>query len=116
MLKPETSIMVGLATAGAVAAIYSNALPPITDIRLAEAGDPDVSGSERGAAVLSAVVVAGIAFISKDPTVLVIGGATMLGLSWFHRHANEVNPMTGRVATMGGEAAQYSPDDDSLAA
>lgn len=116
MLKPEASITVGLATAALVYGIYSNALPNIADIRTADQGDRDIAGAERGAAWTAAIAVVGIAAIAKDPTVLAIGGGTMVLLSWFHRHANEVNPLTGMVADFGGESAQYMPDAEPAAA
>jgi hypothetical protein len=116
MLKPEASISVGLATAALVYGIYSNALPSITDIRTADPGDRDVAGAERGAAWTAAAAVAGVSLIAKDPTVFIIGGSMVVALSWFHRHANEVNPLTGVAAMFGGEADAYDPDGSAEAA
>ncbi len=110
-LKPETSVMVGLAVAGGVAAIYSNALPTLADLRVGQQGDADAAGAERAAAWTAAAFVAGVAFITNDPTVLTIGGVTWLFLTWSHKHAIEVNPMTGKASRSGGEADMYSPDD-----
>jgi hypothetical protein len=115
MLKPEASITVGLATAALVYGIYSNALPNITDIRTANQGDPDVAGAEKGAAWTAAAAVAGVSLIAKDPTVFIIGGSMVVALSWFHRHANEVNPLTGLASMAGGEASMYLADDDLAA-
>ena len=116
MLKPEASITVGLATAALVYGIYSNALPSVTDIRVADQGDPDVASAERAASWTAAAAVAGVSLIAKDPTVFIIGGSMVVALAWFHRHANEVNPLTGFASMAGGEAAAYMPDAEPVAA
>jgi hypothetical protein len=101
VLKPEASISVGLATAAVVYSIHSNMTPSLTDVRAAEVGDRDVESSERAASWTAAGVVAGISLIAKDPTVFVIGGAMVIAMSWFTRHANEVDPRAGRVPYIG---------------
>lgn len=98
-LKAEASIMGGLATAALVYAIYSNATPSITEIRAAKPGDTDVEASRKLAAWTSAGVVGGVSLIAKDPTIFIIGGTMVIVLDWWHRHANSVNPMSGRAAT-----------------
>lgn len=84
----EVSLGVGLGTAALVWAIYDGHLPKIAESRISQPNDPDLSGSERQAAWVSAVFVGGIAFIAKDATVLVIGGVALVALSWAHRYAN----------------------------
>lgn len=91
-LKPEISLPVGLACAAVVYGVYSNGLPPVVDIRTAQQNHPDVDAAERTAAWTSAAVVAGISLIARDPTVFIIGGSMVIAMSWWHRHANNVNP------------------------
>ncbi len=109
-LKAETSLTVGLATAAVVYSVYSNALPTVADIRVGEANDDHIARAEQLAAWTAAGVVAGVALIAKDPTVFVMGGTMVIALSWWHRHANAVNPLSGMAARFGGESAQYEPD------
>lgn len=99
MLSSDKSLIVGLATATIVYAIYSNGLPTVADIRVGEPGDTDIAAAEKSAAWTAAAVVSGISLLAADPTVFVIGGSSIIGLSWWHRHANEVNPMTGKAST-----------------
>lgn len=91
-LKPEISLPVGLAVGALVYGIYQNGLPPVVDIRTAPQNHPDVEAAERAAAWTSAAAVAGISLIAKDPTVFIIGGSMVIIMSWWHRHANNVNP------------------------
>lgn len=99
-LKPEISISVGLATAALVYSVYSNATPSITEIRAAKPNDSDVEASRKLAAWTSAGVVGAVSLISKDPTVFILGGAMVVAIDWWHRHANVVNPMVGKASTM----------------
>jgi len=98
-MKPEVSLGVALATAAVVWGIYQNATPNLADIRVSPPGDVNVEATRKVAAWTSAGVVGGISLIAKDPTVFVIGGAFIIVLDWWHRHANAFNPDTGR-ATM----------------
>jgi hypothetical protein len=118
-LKPEISLGVGLATAAVVYAVYSNATPTIADIRSAPQGDPTIDSTRKSASWLSAGVVGAISLIAKDPTVFILGGAMVVAMDWWTRHANEVNPDTGRATVpsamrMGPDATQSV--NDTLAA
>lgn len=97
-LPRDVSIPTAAAVAVLVYGIYSQATPTIADIRVGKPGDPDITDSERQAAWLAAASVAGISLLTKDPTVFAIGGATVIGMSWWSRHANEVNPATKKAS------------------
>jgi hypothetical protein len=101
-LKVENSL-IGAVTVGAVViGIYDYALPKLADARVAPAGDDDLAAAEKAAAWTSAAIVGGISLIAKDPTIFVTGGLLIVGLSWLHRHANWVNPLTGKAASVPG--------------
>lgn len=102
--KPEISIGFGLATATLVYGVFQHALPPITDIRVAEAQDHDVEAAERSAAWISAAVVAGISLLTRDATVFVIGGGMLVALSWWHKHADQVDPVSGLASVVNLDA------------
>lgn len=110
-LKPEMSLTVGLATATVVYGIYSNALPPIADVRTVPENQPDVDAAEKSAAWMSATVVAGISLLARDMTVFVVGGAMVIALSWWNKHASAVIPELSRaVPHLSGEAEQVQAD------
>jgi hypothetical protein len=93
----EASVSVGLATAGIVYGVYNMSLPTIADVRNTEQGNADIRKSERTAAWVSALAVTGIALITSDPTVFVVGGAAMVAIAWLYRHADQVDPLSGSV-------------------
>lgn len=98
LLPPQASLGVGLAVAAVVYTIYNKALPPIADMRVADSQNRDLAASEKGATYAAIGTVAGISLIARDPDIFIIGGLTTIGLAWWHRHANMVNPATGKAA------------------
>lgn len=114
-LKPEISLPVGLATAALVYGIYSNATPPLTDIRAGKPNDPTIDSSRKFASWTAATVVAGISLIAKDPTIFVLGGSMVVVMDWAHRHGNWVSPVTGKAAVpanagQAGLSGDYADD------
>jgi hypothetical protein len=114
-LRPEISLGVALATGAVVYAIYQNATPTIADIRTGPPGDATIDASRKSASWLAAGVVAGISLIARDPTVFIVGAGEIVALDWWTRHANEVNPDTGRatlpsMARTGPDATQTVND------
>jgi hypothetical protein len=118
-LKREVSLGVGLATAALVWGIYNSATPAMVDIRMGEPGDTHLASTERTATWTATAVVAGISLLAKDPTVFVLGGSMVVVLAWWHRHANNINPVAGSSvlpssrdtmnAELAGVSAGYSP-------
>lgn len=112
-LKPEASIMTGLATATVVYGVYQMSLPTVADTRALEVNAPDLSKAERTASWVSAGAVAGISLIARDPTVFIIGGATVIAMAWLHRHANFVNPLTKVAGTLTGAGTPDTSQADA---
>jgi 4-amino-4-deoxy-L-arabinose transferase-like glycosyltransferase len=109
MLKPETSLLGGVAMATFVFGTYQLALPNITDERVAPAHDGDLASSERAASWITAGVVSGVSLIAKDPTIFVIGGSMVIIMAWWHRHANAVAPEFGKVIPHPSTMSEASP-------
>src|SRR4051812_33390243 len=97
LLEPSESVAVGMATVTLVYGVYQIALPTLVDERVADSDNPDLQSSERLAAWASAVVVSGISLLTKDATVFCLGGTAIVALSWMHRHADQVSPLSGRA-------------------
>ncbi|WP_369335637.1 hypothetical protein OG559_31100 (plasmid) [Micromonospora sp. NBC_01405] len=108
-LKPESSVMIGLATAALVWSIHSNVTPTIADIRVAPPGDKDIASSRKAATMSSAAAVSAISLIAKDPTIFIIGGAMVIIADVVTRHANTINPETSRMLLPG---LRQSPTQD----
>lgn len=96
-MKPEFSVMTGLATATVVYGIHLNSTPTAADLRSLDANNADISKSERIATWTGAGLVAGVSLIARDPTIFIIGGSMVVAMAWIHRHANAVNPVTGTM-------------------
>lgn len=106
-LKPEASIMTGLAVGSVVFALHTQATPSQADIQALPAGTKDVDGAERKATIISAGVVAGISLLAKDPTVFIIGSAMVIGMAIWTRHSNWLDSASGIV---GGVSRAGSPN------
>lgn len=109
-LKPEASIMTGLAVAALVGAIYSKALPTMADLRVGAPGDTDANASRTTAAWSSAGAVAAVSLIAKDRTVFVLGAAMIVAVDWWTRHSNEHNPAMSQFMPGDGHSPTLTPD------
>jgi hypothetical protein len=101
---PESAVTVGLAEAGIVYAVYSHALPPMTDIRAAQPLDVDVSAARRRAAIMSASIIGLVFVMTRDINSTLIGAAALAGIDLTVKHCNGVHPSTGRLVELGGSA------------
>lgn len=100
LLKPSESVVASVALGTMVVGIYSVALPRTIDVRASAENDGHVASSEKTAAWISAGAVAGMSILLRDPTLFITGGLMVVGLSWWYRHSNAVNPDIGRVGSL----------------
>lgn len=110
-LKPEFSLMGGLAVGAIVFAIHSNATPSQADIQALPAGTPDVDRAERNATILSAGVVGGISLIARDPGIFMIGSAMAIAMAWWTRNSNWMESVGGRY--LSGPEEQKAGSENS---
>lgn len=90
--------LVGVATAFAAIMIYNHFLPSLADVRTAQAFDPDIEAAERTALVASTGFVLVTAGITQSLEVFIIGGLAIVAVDFAMKHANAVNPDTGKLA------------------
>lgn len=98
VLKPESSITIGLAEAAAVYVIYQSALPAHADIRSADAHNTDIEASRKRAAWKAASILGLVFLLTQDLNSFLIGGAALGGIDLMTKHANAVHPATGKMA------------------
>jgi hypothetical protein len=112
----EASIGIGLATGAVAFQVYNMSLPPVTDVRAAEPENQDVSASERTATWISAGIVTGVALLTGDATVFIIGGTVVIALSWLYRHADQVSPLSGMASlpVVGGGMSEAPADPGEI--
>lgn len=115
-LKPEFSIMGGLAVSAIVYGIHQQATPPMADIRALPQGTPDVDSAERAASWLSAAVVGGVSLIAKDPNIFIMGAAAIVGMAWWTRHSNAVVGTAGKYLSPGDQAKAGSANTGPVVA
>ncbi len=113
LLKPEISVPTAAAVAALVYGIYTQATPSIADIRVGKQNDTNIESARRGASWAAAGSVAAISLITKDPTIFVVGGAMVIFMDMWTRHANAVDPKTGKAgAGASGMAPTAINDSD----
>jgi hypothetical protein len=104
-LKPEFSVMGGLAVGALVFAIHTQATPSQADIQALPAGTPDIDAAERKATIISAGVVAGVSLIAGDPTIFVMGSVITVAMAFWTRHSNYMESVGGKYLTRSEAAA-----------
>lgn len=129
VLKPDGSVMVGLAEAAAVYVIYQAALPNHADIRSAPAHNGDVEAARKKAAWKAGAILGFVFLLTQDLNSFLIGGLALGGIDLMAKHANGVNPNTGQLdhggtitppVSAGNETAfpmpEYGTGEDQAAA
>ncbi len=104
-MQKQTQVLVALGTAALAHEITTSSIPSLADVRSGEPNNHDIASAMNGSSWMAAAVVAGVAFITKSPLVLIAGGAVILYDYWSTGHANAVNPMVG-AASMEGSPQQ----------
>lgn len=108
VLKPEGSLVLGVATAAMVYGVYTFSLPNTAQMHATMPGDINIEAGRKKAAWTSAVVVAGVSLMAKDKTIFVLGGVVLIALDWHARHANVSHPETGKLVSTQGYAPTVS--------
>jgi hypothetical protein len=92
-----TAAGVGVATAIAVYLIYNDALPTLADVKMAQPDDNAAESARKHAAWKSAALIGAVFFVARDLNSYLISGVALVGIDLMHKHANQVNPTTGRA-------------------
>lgn len=96
-LKPEGSIIAGLAVMGTVFAIYQLNVGPTVQVQMTEANHPSIETARKKAGYESAIIVAGIGLIAKDANIIILGSASIIAMELSYRHAIMSHPETGQM-------------------
>lgn len=106
VLKPENSIVAGLATIGLVAAVYQLDAGPVSQVHASDAYHGANQAGIKKAGYTSLIMVAGISLLARDPNIVILGGAAVIAFHAHYRHANMVNPGTNMIESQGATAYQ----------
>jgi hypothetical protein len=77
--------------------IFMHFLPPVADVRTAEPYNQDIEGSERTALLATTMFTLLVAGFAKSWDTFIIGGVVIVGVDFAFKHANAVNPDTGKM-------------------
>lgn len=92
--------------------IWRHFVPNVADIRTAPAHDTDLEKAERLALLAGAGFTLLVAGFAKSAEVFAIGGAVLVALDFATKHANAVNPNSGKVEGMESATATTYPMPD----
>lgn len=107
MASPE-GVAIGVITGVADALIWKHFVgPSIADIRTAEPFNGDIEKAERTALIAGSVFTLLVAGFTRSAEVFAIGGTVLVGLDFATKHANAVNPQTGKIAQGQNESTSY---------
>lgn len=106
-LKPEGSLMAGLAVVGSVYAIYQLNLGSTAQVQMTDANHPIAETSRKKAGYEAAVLVAGIGLIARDANIIILGAGTIIAMELSYRHAIMAHPQTGQMVPPGDNT--YAP-------
>lgn len=97
ILKPEGSVMAGLAVVGIVYGVYNLDLGPVASAHASDANHPALETSRKKAGYTAFVLVSSIGLITKDANILTLGYASIIAMEISYRHAIMAAPATGVI-------------------
>lgn len=106
ILKPDGSVIYGIATAILVGVIYDRSLPTAAVMHATDPGDINIDAARKKATWTSAGVVSAITLLTKDVNIFILGGVVLFALDMHARHANASNPANGELVSNPGYNTQ----------
>jgi hypothetical protein len=103
ILKPQESVVSGIATGVLVYAIYNQSVPNTAVMHATPANDINIEAGRKKATWTAAGVLAGVTLLTRDANVFILGGIVLIALDWHTRIANASAPDTGKLVSPGGE-------------
>jgi hypothetical protein len=113
VLKPEGSIMAGLATVGAVYGIYQLNVGSVAQAQATDANHPVLETSRKKAGYTALVLVAALTLVTKDGNIGILGGSTIIAMELSYRHGIMAHPESGKMQNPNPVAA-YEPAENVI--
>lgn len=113
-MADKHGVTVGVLTGIVDVMIWQHFVPGHADIRTAEPFNSDIESAERKALFIGSGVTLVMAGFTRSAQVFAIGGMVLVALSFATKHANAVNPNTGKMdAHTQVESTSYPMPDYS---
>lgn len=97
ILKPEGSLMAGIATAGLVYTVYQLNVGPVSSAQATDDNHPVLESSRKKAGYISFALVGILGLIAKDGNILTLGWGSVAVMELTYRHAIMANPQSGKM-------------------
>ncbi|SRR6266705_6949788 len=110
ILKPEGSMVAGIATAALVYGVYTANVGSTVTLHASPSGDPNGRAARKKAAIEAVTIVAAVSLLARDINIFILGGGVTVLLDWHARHAVEAHPETGQLADNSG----YVPAEQAV--
>jgi hypothetical protein len=113
ILKPENSVVAGVATVGIVYGIYQLNLGNTATVQATDANHPVLEASRKKAGFSALVLVAALTLITRDANVGILGGGTIIAMELTYRHGIMAHPETGKMVNPNPETS-YAPAENVI--
>lgn len=110
VLKPEGSIVSGIAVAGLVYSIYNLDIGPVSQVQMTDANHPALETSRKKAGYTSFVAVAILTVLTRDGNVGLLGFLSIVAMEAHYRHAIMADSVTGIMQPVS--PAKYEPAEN----
>lgn len=97
ILKPEGTVMGGIATAGAVWAIYSMNIGSVSSAHASDANHGALESSRKKAGYIAFIFVSAMTLLTRDSNIGLLGYGSIVAMEINTRHAIMVNPGNGQM-------------------
>lgn len=110
ILKPEGSVVAGLAVVGAVVGVYQLSVGTVSQAHATEANHPALESSRKKAGYSALVLVAVLTLITRDANIGILGFGSIVAMEIAYRHGIMANPLTGKMENPNPAAGSpYEP-------
>lgn len=113
ILKPEDSIVAGIATVAVVYTLYATHVGTASEVGMTPANTGQIDGNVKACGSIAIAAVAGISLLARDPNIFILGMAAVVVLHAHYRHQAATNPESGMLENPG--PAAYQPATDQYA-
>jgi hypothetical protein len=106
--KALISVGVGIADV----LIFQHFVPSVTDIRVADKFNKDIEHAELEALAVGTAFTVLVSIMTGGLEPFIVGGAILVGLDFASKHANAVDPNTGKMASQEATESTSYPMPD----
>jgi hypothetical protein len=111
VLKPENSVIAGLAVVGLVIANYNLEVGSMASVALspAENGSGNLTTAAKKSGWTSIIMVAGVSLLAKDANIFILGMAAVIAMHSSVLHSIATSPQLGQIVAGPAAAGAYVP-------